>query len=131
MPKTKKREFGDMGEKIAEMYLVDNGYRVIEKNYEITKTGEIDIVGEKNGVLIFFEVKTRDVTHETNFPIAFSISFDKKKRIRRTCEIYLQQNEDVAKNKEWRVDAIFVSFDTKSDEHKIEHIENILWEKYY
>lgn len=44
---SKKREFGDLGEKIAERYLLDNGYFILEKNFQ-TKTGEIDIIAFKS-----------------------------------------------------------------------------------
>ncbi|OHA11825.1 MAG: hypothetical protein A3H69_01570 [Candidatus Sungbacteria bacterium RIFCSPLOWO2_02_FULL_47_9] len=131
MVKTKKREFGDTGELAAEKYLISSGYKILGRNYQIAHIGEIDIIGQKNDILIFFEVKTRDVTHETNFPIAFSISFKKRKRLRRICEIYVQENEKELRIKEWRVDAILISVNKESNESKLEHIENILWERYY
>lgn len=39
-------------------YLSDRGYKILEKNYR-APIGEIDIVAEKSGRLIFVEVKTR------------------------------------------------------------------------
>lgn len=43
---TKKRQFGDLGEKIAEQYLLKNGYLILEKNFQ-TKMGELDIIAFK------------------------------------------------------------------------------------
>lgn len=40
---SKKRKFGDLGEKIAEQYLLKNGYFILEKNFQ-TKMGELDII---------------------------------------------------------------------------------------
>ena len=40
---SKKRKFGDLGEKIAEQYLLKNGYFILERNFQ-TKTGELDII---------------------------------------------------------------------------------------
>ena len=43
---SKKRKFGDLGEKIAEQYLLKNGYFILEKNFQ-TKMGELDIIAFK------------------------------------------------------------------------------------
>lgn len=43
---SKKRKFGDLGEKIAEQYLIKNGYYILEKNFQ-TKMGELDIIAFK------------------------------------------------------------------------------------
>ncbi len=49
---------GQQGEALACQYLSRLGYRVIVKNYR-TKLGEIDIIAEEQGALVFVEVKTR------------------------------------------------------------------------
>ena len=49
---------GRAGEKIAAEHLEKNGCRVIERNYR-TKYGEIDLVAEESGVLVFVEVRTK------------------------------------------------------------------------
>ena len=41
-----KRKFGIIGEKIAQKYLKNNGYKIIENNY-YTRNGEIDIIANK------------------------------------------------------------------------------------
>ena len=50
--------FGKEGEKAAVKFLKKRGYRIIEKNYH-NKSGEIDIIGEQDQVLVFIEVKSR------------------------------------------------------------------------
>lgn len=50
--------FGRKGENLAAEYLVRQGYRVVEKNYRFKKS-EIDLICQKDGLLIFVEVKTR------------------------------------------------------------------------
>lgn len=61
--KTKKQETGAWGEEKAVEFLVENGYEILERNYQIKKC-ELDIVawkeikGEKT--LCFIEVKTRE-----------------------------------------------------------------------
>jgi putative endonuclease len=51
-------ELGKKGEKIAINYLIDNGYKILEKNYRYIKA-EVDIIAQKNNVLAAVEVKTR------------------------------------------------------------------------
>lgn len=60
---SKKREIGDLGEKVASTYLEKQGYSILCRNY-LKKYGEIDIVAEKQEKLAFFEVKTK-VIRET------------------------------------------------------------------
>jgi len=49
---------GRIGEDAAVSYLKDKGYVIIDRNYR-RRFGEIDIVAEDKGVLVFIEVKTR------------------------------------------------------------------------
>ena len=51
-------EIGTRGEEIVAAHLVNLGVNIIAKNWRI-KEGEIDLVGNLNGLLIFVEVKTR------------------------------------------------------------------------
>jgi len=125
---SQKRQFGDIGEKEAEKYITNKDYKIIERNYRIKNLGEIDLIGEKNDKLYFFEVKTRNIKHETNFPIQFSINEKKRRNLRRICELYLIDKN--LRNKEWQVDGIFINVGYNG-EYSIEHQENILWEKYY
>jgi putative endonuclease len=53
-----KKELGARGEELAVRYLKNRGYRILERNYRI-KFGEIDIIAEQGGDLVFVEVKTR------------------------------------------------------------------------
>jgi len=52
------KNLGKEGERAAAEYLRRKGYRVIEENYR-TRRGEIDIICEQTGSIIFVEVKTR------------------------------------------------------------------------
>ena len=49
---------GDFGENQAEKHLKKKNWHILSRNYR-TRGGEIDIIGYKRGVLVFFEVKTR------------------------------------------------------------------------
>ena len=49
---------GEKGEELAARYLAKAGYRIIARNYRCP-FGEIDIVAEEGGMLVFVEVKSR------------------------------------------------------------------------
>lgn len=124
-----KRQFGDIGEREAENFLLKKGYRILDRNYRVKNIGEIDLVGEKNRELRFFEVKTRDIKHETTFPIEFSVNEKKRRNLRKICQIYLADKQ--LWSRQWQVDALFVKVDFKDNNAIVEHLENILWEGYY
>ncbi|MBT9158021.1 MAG: hypothetical protein DDT36_01022 [Firmicutes bacterium] len=52
------KELGERGEALARHYLIKQGYQIIASNFR-TPQGEIDLVAQKDGVLIFIEVKYR------------------------------------------------------------------------
>ena len=49
---------GDKGEEIAAVYLVKNGYQIVERNWRF-RHWEVDIIATKGRLLRFIEVKTR------------------------------------------------------------------------
>ena len=57
MPHARQR-LGSEGEALAGAELERRGYRIIERNYRI-RSGEIDIVAEDEGTIVFVEVKTK------------------------------------------------------------------------
>jgi putative endonuclease len=52
---------GNLGESMAENYLVSNGYIILHRNWRYAHW-EVDIIAVKNGKLHFVEVKTRRTT---------------------------------------------------------------------
>ena len=58
-----KKEIGEIGEKLATNYLIQNNYQIIKRNFTC-RQGEIDIIAKDKikKELTFIEVKTR-----TNF----------------------------------------------------------------
>ncbi len=53
-----KKMLGQEGEDRAAKYLVERGYKILERNYR-TRAGEIDLVALDRGEVVFVEVKTR------------------------------------------------------------------------
>ncbi len=61
---SEKQKVGLIGENIAKRFLMKHNFTIIEQNFG-TRFGEIDIVSERLGRIYFFEVKTINVSHET------------------------------------------------------------------
>ena len=53
-----KKQLGDLGEDISEIFLAKMGYSIIKRNYRC-RLGEIDLIAKDKNKIIFFEVKTR------------------------------------------------------------------------
>ena len=49
---------GKYGEDVAERYLKQKGYNIIEKNFSC-RQGEIDLIAQNKEYIVFVEVKTR------------------------------------------------------------------------
>ena len=51
-------DFGKIAEDLAAEYLQKNGYKIVTRNFRFQKA-EIDIIAEKEGLIIIVEVKAR------------------------------------------------------------------------
>jgi putative endonuclease len=56
--KRSRKNLGDSGERVAAMFLEQQGYKIVERNYR-THLGELDLVAEDGDGLAFVEVRTR------------------------------------------------------------------------
>ena len=84
--RTDKRKQGDDKERLAESYLVQQGFELIERNFSC-KTGEIDLIMRDQDYLVFVEVRYRE-NAEFGGALA-SITRSKQNKLRRTAEFYL------------------------------------------
>lgn len=114
-----KRKFGKVGEKIAQDYLKNNGYEIIETNF-YTKKGEIDIISQKDNCLVFVEIKTR---HNLEYGTpAMAVNFTKKMHIKNSTKIYIHMNKLYGCNVRFDVIEVII----KNGKCKINHIKNIM-----
>lgn len=84
-----KRKTGTAYEKKAAAYLKDRGYRILEKNYRCP-LGEIDLIAEENGYLVFVEVKYRRTSGLGTGEEA--VNSRKQRRIVSTAKWYLMEH---------------------------------------
>lgn len=80
------RKLGMQGEGIAAQMLEAKGYHILERNYRC-RLGEIDIVAERHGEMIFVEVKTRS-TGKFGRP-AEAVTEEKLYRMQRAAKHYV------------------------------------------
>ncbi len=119
------KNLGDFGEGMAESFLKEKGFTILERNYR-KNTGEIDIVAENDGFLVFVEVKTRR-DNSCGLP-AEAVDVKKQTHLYKTAERYIQENPT---EKEIRFDVIEVYariVDGNPVVESINHIENIVLE---
>ena len=119
MSKTEKRKIGDQGEDEAAKYLVEKGYKIIERNYSC-RFGEIDIIAQKNEDLVFIEVKTRKNNYFGEPQEA--VDYRKLDRINMTMDYFIS-NFKVDDKYNIRIDVIEIINDG-CGESKINHIED-------
>lgn len=112
------RSKGTESETSAIDYLISKGYKIIKRNFNFGKTGEIDIIAKDGNVLVFFEVKSRK-SFEYGSPIE-SVPPSKRKSIYHAAKGYLYVNK--IENAEIRFD--FIGIDLRGSEPEITHIEN-------
>jgi putative endonuclease len=97
-----RHQFGQASEMQAEQFLLAKGYRILDRNVR-TPLGELDLVAEDQGVVVFVEVKGRATE-------AFGgalLAVDHRKRVKLTC----------------RFDVVLVQ-GRPSDQGRIEHLQN-------
>ena len=85
--KESTRDLGNLGEDYANKYLISQGFEIKKRNFHFGKIGEIDVIAEKDNVLVFFEVKYR--TNASYGDPLESITPQKVFKLRKTAEGYL------------------------------------------
>lgn len=115
------KQLGAWGETAAEDYLKKKEYEIIGRNIR-TPYGEIDLIAEKDQVLIFVEVKTRS-TKDYGLPEG-AITEKKLNKMIESAQDYLQENHE--STKEWQLDVISIQTKPNQNNPQIYHIENVL-----
>ena len=112
------KEKGNLGENLAAEYLEKLGYKIIERNWRLSRNGEIDIIAMDRDALVFVEVKARKTT---SFGHPFE-AIDEKKyhQVHTIANAYMAQTD--LKYKSCRIDGISVIL---SEPPEISHLKNL------
>jgi putative endonuclease len=106
--KSNTKQIGDNAENVAADFYRSLGYKILARNYRL-QLGELDLVVEGEGELIFVEVKGRKA-----FRIDEAEFFRwraKKRKLRRVAQVFLQQYEGALSEgvSQIRLDIVFVT----------------------
>lgn len=107
------KEIGDQGEDRAEVFLLEQGYEVLERNYRHARN-EIDLICLYENLLVFVEVKFRKGTSH-----GFAEDFVNDKKMDRLHECAEHYMEQINWQKDIRFDILSVM------PSQIEHFKDV------
>lgn len=110
-----RKQLGASGEDLAEEYLVDKGYKILQRNLRL-KVGEIDILVQNGKTIVIVEVKTKKFIRQ-GLPEE-QVDYFKQKKLCLLARAICQQYP----NQPIRIDVIAI--DETDFEPKINHIVN-------
>lgn len=114
-----KQQIGRSGEDIAAKYLMQNGYTILERNFNCWQ-GEIDIIAVDKQEIVFVEVKTRR-NRRYGFAVE-AVNDIKKKHLWKAVEYYVYSRN--LQNEFIRIDVIEVYLNNENI--KINHIKKAI-----
>lgn len=118
-----KRDAGKAGEQVAEIYLTQQGHKILARNLRL-EAGEIDLLCEKPGKpqLIVVEVKASAKRVSTRFRPDRRVGGHKKKKLKElTAQLRAKKPE--LKDRPVRFDILGVELDPKGGMPNIRHLQ--------
>lgn len=112
------QQLGKAGEDYATQYLIEQGYKIIQRNFEC-KQGEIDIIAKDKDEYVFIEVKTRQNFHY-GMP-SEAVNQKKQKHIINATKYYLYSHK--LENSYVRIDVIEIL--KRKNKFYLNHIKQI------
>jgi len=92
-PARGRAALGARAEDLAASLLATRGYRIIERNWRRPE-GELDLVADDRGVLVFVEVRSR-TGEERGHPLE-TVNAHKRARVVRAARMYLEATQPTA-----------------------------------
>ncbi|MCM3130359.1 MULTISPECIES: YraN family protein [unclassified Paenibacillus] len=120
--KDSRKEKGGAGEKAAMQYLKQQGYDIMDTNWKC-KSGELDIVAQKDGTYIFAEIRSRTSLDRFGTHLE-SVNQRKIAQVRRTAAVYIQERK--LYNSPIRFDVIGVLLNRANWTEEPLHIDHII-----
>jgi putative endonuclease len=116
---TLNKTIGNFGEDLAENYLKEVGYEIIERNFKC-KIGELDIIGKDDRYVAFIEVKTR-YNNRYGSPCE-AVTASKQLKIYKTAKCYIMLKKLYKLN--FRFDVVEVILNNTGSNPNIRLIKN-------
>ena len=124
-----RKEIGALGENVAAEYLRRRGFNIRDRNIA-RKTGELDVIAEKENTLHFVEVKTnlvrefpRDDGVSDEYDPSLNLHEAKIRKVARTGEWYVLEKEWEG---EWQVDGCLVWLRSHDGMGKVRYLPQIV-----
>lgn len=116
MPQRNK-SLGELGENYAVRVLQKKGYKILHRNFR-SRFGEIDIIAQDKGTIVFVEVKTRRAIQH-GYPEE-AVTESKLQKIQQTAYLYLKEHPTTSKSQRIEVVSILVNPDNTIE--RIRHL---------
>ena len=114
------KQDGDWGEALVEKYLSERGCRIVEREWRC-RFGEIDLIAEKDGVILFVEVKLRS-NLRYGMPREY-VTAKKQEKLRAAALLYLSMHGLDAPAR-FDVAEVYTDAHHSARSTRIEYIEN-------
>jgi putative endonuclease len=112
---------GTWGEETAARFLVDKGFRILDRNWHASH-GELDLVAQEGETLVFVEVKARH-RHDFGSPEE-AITPAKQRKLRKTAWTYLQESNMI--DVDFRFDVVAIDQGPSGEVARLEHYVNAI-----
>lgn len=113
-------ELGKKGEDITVDFLRKHGFIIFKRNYH-SRMGEIDIIAEKNDLLVFVEVKTR-IENSLTTP-AEAVDLIKQNKIKQTAKNFMSKTV-LEYNCRFDVSEVTVCYENDKAKFKLNYIKS-------
>jgi putative endonuclease len=113
-----RKRLGDAGERLAAGWLEQRGYAIRARNWRCPY-GELDLVAERSGELVFVEVKTR--RGERLGAPEEAVTLAKRRRLAASAACYLAEVTAGADDVAYRIDVIAVDLAPSGRLREIRH----------
>ncbi len=119
---------GARGEQAAAAYLKSSGYQILAANFCNTsgrRLGEIDIIAQDGGEIVFVEVKTRTNSTSGRILPEENITRSKLYKLNKAASFYISKNK--LYDSAYRFDAITLVVNQNGSSASLKHIKNIFF----
>jgi len=120
---TARRALGDFGERVAKAHLESKGYRILATKFRV-REAEVDIVAQRDDVVVFVEVKTR--RGDAMGRAVEALDGRKGERLLLAADAFAQEHPELPPDR--RIDLIAIDLDAQGRVVSLEHIESAVEE---